>query len=77
MEQLNSIGEVVFSTPPNDRKRCFVTSVQVDKPHMNRLVSTVSCREDNGGLECSFPVVDGSQYKVGQIVWVTVSLKGD
>ena len=59
------------------KRRCFVTSIEVDKPHMNRIVSTVGCREDSGVLECSFPVEDGSQYKVSQVVWITVSLKGD
>ena len=58
-------------------QRCFVTAVEVEKPSVNRLQSIVRCRVDNGGLECSFHAVDGSKFFVGQVIWLTVSLKGD
>ena len=66
--------------PGNDPFRCFVISVVVDRPDINRLAGTVHYMQDHGrsigdkgAVTGSFKVVDASKYRVGDVVNVTIS----
>lgn len=57
-----------------ERTRCFVTGIVVVKPDVNRFQSRVSFKAEPGyasSFEGSMEVLDGSQYRVGDVIWVT------
>lgn len=66
-------------TPPqteDKRTRCFVTSVAVENPDFNRLMSRVHFKADHAygnGFEGSIHVLDGSQYRIGDVIWIEIS----
>jgi hypothetical protein len=55
------------------RHRCFVSAIEVERPDVNRFAALITLRADNGSLLSRMPVVDGSKYRIGDVVWVTIS----
>lgn len=58
--------------------RCFVTSVQVDRPEWNLYTSTIEFRADHAertDFEGSFKA-DGRKFTIGDVIFVTIDTKG-
>lgn len=72
-------GYPVGLEPELKPTRCFITSVVVERPEFNRFVSRVYFKADHAlgnGFEGSISVIDGNNYRVGDVITVTIT-KGD
>lgn len=67
--------------PPPDAApealRCFVTAVTLVKPDVSRFHAVVHFEQDHGRgdvkLRGSFETTTGHYYKVGDVIWATVT----
>lgn len=57
------------------RVRCFVTAIEVDAPERSLYTATVHYKADHAytsEYRGSFSASDGRDYKVGDVLWVTI-----
>lgn len=59
-------------TPKPVRHRCFVSAIEVERPEVNRLAAIITLRADNGWFVTRMSVADGSKYRVGDVVWMSL-----